>query len=158
MNSSEKMQLTRMRTAGTFVAMAALVGCLQASCSLPLLNASAAGDLEKMRALIAQGQDVNGRFPFVGTGPLIVAAGHGHVDLVRALLDAGADVNAADVTGWTALHAAASKGDPATVVLLLERGAAVASHHWYLPSPLNIAQTLGHAEIIPLLQPPRNCQ
>ena len=132
--------------------LAALVGWLQPGCSLSMLNAAASGELGKMQTLIAQGHDVNVRFPLVGTGPLIVAAGHGHVDMVRVLLDAGADINAADASGWTALHAAAAKGDRATVVLLLERGAFVPDHHWYLPSPLSIAQTLGYAEIIPLVQ------
>ena len=44
---------------------------------------------------------------------------------VNVLLGMGADVNAADATGQTALHAAATQGMPSVVKLLVEHGAKV---------------------------------
>jgi ankyrin repeat protein len=62
----------------------------------------------------------------------MVAAAHGNKDTVRALLDAGAEVNAKDFTGWTALHAAAFKGDPEIVQLLLEHGGIPGRASWLM--------------------------
>ena len=51
-----------------------------------------------------------------------MAAFSGHTDVARLLLDAGADPNAAGA-GYTALHAAALRGDAALVKALLDKGA-----------------------------------
>src|SRR5438874_3874313 len=45
------------------------------------------------------------------------------VEAVQMLLDAGADANAANKTGDTAMHGAASNGLPAVIQLLVDRGA-----------------------------------
>lgn len=126
--------------------------CGQFGCAVPLLNAAASGDTKIVLVLLQEGHDVNKGFPFVGTRPLMLAAAYGHAETARVLLDAGADVNAEDLTGWTALHAGAFRGDPATVSLLLERGAFPRTTHWFLESPLSIAETLGHKELLPLLR------
>jgi len=55
-----------------------------------------------------------------GTGPATE-----NIPLTKALLDRGADVNARDEQGTTALMSAAMYGYPATVQLLLERGATI---------------------------------
>ena len=128
-----------------------LVGGLSA-CSIPLLNASASGDTERVRDLLRNGHHANDSFPIVGTCPLILASANGHAETVAALLDAGADIHARDLTGWTALHAAAFRGDRATVSLLLERGAVLQKSRWYLPNPAQVAEMSGHPEIIDLLQ------
>ena len=98
------------------------------------------------------GHHANEAFPIVGTRPLIVANGSGHVETVAALLDAGADIDAQDLTGWTALHAAAFNGDYATVSLLIQRGALAGETRWYRKSPGDIVRMLGHAKIVDLLQ------
>jgi len=102
--------------------------------------------------ILHQGGDVNAAFPVVGTRALMVAAAHGHVNTVKALLNAGADVNAADFTGWTALHAAAYKGDKEIISLLLKRGAIAPPPSWYLQSPCEMAEELGHQDVVPLLK------
>lgn len=57
-----------------------------------------------------------------GETPLMMAALKGRLDWVARLVQMGAQVNRA---GWSPLHYAASGPEPRTVVLLLDRGAAV---------------------------------
>ncbi|WP_083199501.1 ankyrin repeat domain-containing protein [Microbacterium oleivorans] len=55
--------------------------------------------------------------------PLVRAAATGDLERARALLAAGRSVNEADATGWTALHAAATRRHPQIVRALLAAGA-----------------------------------
>jgi uncharacterized protein len=137
------------KTISLFIGAVVLVG--QIGCAAPLLNASAAGDTKTVLVLLHEGHHANEAWPIVGTRPLMLAAAHGHAETARALLDAGADVNAEDLTGWTALHAGAFHGDVAVVSLLLARGAKQPPGHWFLKSPLEIADMLGHKDVLPLL-------
>jgi ankyrin repeat protein len=60
-----------------------------------LIAAAEAGDVESIRALLAQGADINGRD--TGGRTPVMAATHGRqVEAVRALLQAGADVDIRD--------------------------------------------------------------
>jgi ankyrin repeat protein len=129
----------------------AMVLLSQVGCAVSLLNASSSGDTTKVLLLLQEGHHADESFPIVGTRPLMLAAAHGHSETVKALLDAGADVNAEDLTGWTALHAGAYKGDIPTVSLLLERGARPKQARWFLESPSNIAKMLDHQDLVPLL-------
>ena len=88
-----------------------------------LIRLIAAQEPQVVRALIAEGGQLLAEF-----------AGNGNTDGVRQLLDLGVDVNVRHAEGdpyfgvardSTALHAAAWRARPATVKLLLERGAAV---------------------------------
>ena len=121
-------------------------------CAIPLLHAASSGDTTRLRHLLENGHQTNEAFPIVGTLPLIVASGSGHVETVAALLEAGADIDAQDLTGWTALHAAAFHGDYATVSLLVQRGAVAGETRWYRKSPADIARMLGHAKIVDVLE------
>jgi len=140
-----------LKKAGRVFAGVVLLGG-QSACSVPLLNASASGDTKTVLSLLQEGHDANESFPFVGTRPLTLAAAYGHAETARVLLDAGADVNAEDLTGWTALHAGAFKGDAPIVSLLLERGARPRTAHWFLESPLSIAKRLDHKDLLELLR------
>ena len=53
------------------------------------------GDLERVRQLIQEGQDVNRGNRF-GWTPLMLAALNGHDQVVQELIRAGADVNGKD--------------------------------------------------------------
>lgn len=122
------------------------------ACAVPLLRASSSGDTTRVRYLLENGHHANEVFPLIGISPLLLASASGQVETVAVLLDAGADIDAQDLTGWTALHAAAFKGDYATTSLLVQRGALAREARWYRNSPAEIAAMLGHTKIVPVLE------
>jgi ankyrin repeat protein len=127
-------------------------------CSLGLLHAVDRGDSTAVFSLLNRDVNPNIQFPIVGSRPLILAAAKGHQEMVELLLDRGAQVNAADYTGWTPLHAAIYGGHAEVVQLLLDRGADFKyAHHWYLVSPLALAESLardsdGRKKVVDVLQ------
>jgi ankyrin repeat protein len=87
-----------------------------------------------MRLLVSKGADYNTPSS-EGVTPLMAAAGLGWtanqhrtvpgawVPAVKYVLELGADINTRDMFGYTALHAAAYRGDDALVKFLVEKGA-----------------------------------
>jgi ankyrin repeat protein len=67
-----------------------------------LIEASAAGNLARVKAFLAANDIVNARDAKGGTA-LIRASENGHLDVVQALLASKADVNAKNNVGYTAL-------------------------------------------------------
>jgi ankyrin repeat protein len=124
----------------------------QAGCAVPLLTASASGDAQKVLLLLQEGHRADDALPFIGIRPLILAASSGDIETVTALLEAGADVNGEDFTGWTALHAGAFHGQVSVVSLLLERGAVPGESRWFIQSPVEIAEALGHEAVVQVLK------
>ena len=118
-----------------------------------LIAAAREGRTEIVRMLIGRGADVNARdddgctalidaafHGYTKFAPILIGFGALHridvkrmlhddadvnvrAETVRLLLDHGADVNARTDDGWTALIAAATRGNAETVRLLLDRGA-----------------------------------
>lgn len=90
-----------------------------------LLAAVAADDLDAVRRLLAEGADVDARFPVVNGfndahTALLVAARDGHTEAVRVLLAAGADVNATEPTfGAVPLHKAVYNGHADITAILV---------------------------------------
>ena len=89
---------------------------------VPIVEAARAQDVETVRALIADGVDVNATQPD-GATALHWAAYRDNLDLTAALLAAGADINATNELGATALWLAANNGSAAMVERLLDAGA-----------------------------------
>ena len=67
-----------------------------------LTTAAFSGDVDRARALIQAGADVNAKDPR-GYTALLLASHMGHTAVVQALVDAGADANWEGPGGWTAL-------------------------------------------------------
>ncbi len=89
----------------------------------PLLFAARVGDIESATYLLAAGADVNETTPN-NLSALVVATHSGNGAFASFLIDRGAAVNA-DGGGYTALHAAILRGDPALVKMLVAHGADV---------------------------------
>ena len=89
-----------------------------------LNDASDAGDLSRVKALLAAKADVNATDPD-GTTALFLAAQNGHLEVVQALLAAKADVNAKTANGATALFIASAYGHLEVVRALLAANADV---------------------------------
>ncbi|MFI7011945.1 ankyrin repeat domain-containing protein [Streptomyces sp. NPDC050145] len=92
-----------------------------------LMAATAAGDTDKVRALLAAGARVDERYPILNGfnddhTPLLVASRDGHREIVGLLLAAGADVNATEPTfGAVPLHKAVYNGHAGITADLVER-------------------------------------
>ena len=86
-----------------------------------LHQAAQAGDVERLRALLAQGEPVDQRDDS-GDTPLMVAARVGHEDSFLWLIRSGADPRAIGHGKATPLHWAARAGRPKMIQSLLDRG------------------------------------
>ena len=108
------------------------------------------GDLERVRQLIQDGQDVN-RGNRYGWTPLMLAAANGHnqvMHMVRELIRAGADVNGQDKYKQTALHKASWKGHYGVVKTLAEAGANLNVQDVLGRTPLMEAAYNGHDQMV----------
>ena len=116
-----------------------------------LVSAVMANDLDRAKAAIARGADVNAKALGVDMTPLIVAASAGGQPMVEWLLEKGADVNAANKAGQTALILAASGGRTAIVRLLLDKGANPGAKTIGGQTALEMAAHEGRTEVVALL-------
>jgi ankyrin repeat protein len=88
-----------------------------------LLQATEAGDIVQMAALLAKGAEVNVRNAY-GWTPLHIAAAGGDPGVIALLLHHGADVHAQSHIGTTPLDNATTRGGRKAVIdLLLTHGA-----------------------------------
>jgi ankyrin repeat protein len=83
-----------------------------------LIGAAAAGDLARVKALLAAKADVNARAANRATA-LLVASYRGHLQIVKTLIAAKADVNAKALYGITPLMAASAGGHLEVLKVLL---------------------------------------
>jgi ankyrin repeat protein len=137
----------------------------------PLMRAARKCDVEMMRILLDAKADVT-LTQKSGNGPIMLCAGAvsgGNAEdtpervseaealaAIRLALDAGVDVNAANATGDTALHTAATAGGgrPAIIRLLIERGARLDVKNKADRTPLDAASRARqpNQQVVALLQ------
>lgn len=122
-----------MRTvkASVLAACACLVmsGCQEkkaeadAPLSAPMTMALVKGDVNQVKALLDNGENVEAKQD--GRTPLCVAAMNGHVNVIQLLLARGAQVNYKDPSGMTPLMYAAGAGKLDATKALLEQKAEI---------------------------------
>ena len=117
----------------------------------PLHDAAREGDLEKVRALLGEGAEVDAQNDR-GETPLILSILEGHADVVELLIARDADVMARNKRGLTPLHAAAYSGSAELAQLLLDHGAALEDRaNVSGATPLIVAAEENHVAVAELL-------
>ena len=103
------------------------------------------GSAEVVKVLLGKGGELEPTF-------LHTAATNGFDDLLTLLLDKGLKVDSPTADGWTPLMKAAQTGLPATVRLLLKRGADKTKTNKAGKTALDIAKSKRNKEVIELLK------
>jgi uncharacterized protein len=114
-------------------------------------QASQAGDVEKLKVLLAEHPGLVGERSILERTPLHEEVRQGRLQAVDLLLAAGADVNAKDKYGKTPLHETARLGHAGILEALLQNGAKVSAADEEWSTPLHEAATKGHADVARLL-------
>jgi ankyrin repeat protein len=119
---------------------------------IPLHNAALNGNIERVHALLEQGDDPNEKNT-EGETPLHLAAWRGKPDVTQALINAKANVNEIDNNEETPLHRACAAvwGDEDTIVLLVQNGANVNAIDKNGLTPLHNAAFRRRSDIIQIL-------
>jgi ankyrin repeat protein len=120
-----------------------------------ILDAVTAGDVDRVRKLLAAGADCNERSG-EGATALMLASYAGNLGMVKTLIDAGADVNARDEGGWSALmksahNAELDRGFADVAQVLIEAGADVEAPIGYGVRPLMLAAGYGETAVVETL-------
>ena len=120
-----------------------------------VLRAADHGNAGQVQFLLRIGANPNSFGWYIPTDqtPLMLAASNGSLPTVRVLLDYGADVNT-EVNEWsvTPLMCAVKGGNPAVVQLLIARGANLNDVDGSEDTPLTLARTHHHPEIVRILK------
>jgi ankyrin repeat protein len=128
-----------------------LAGVAASASGSPLHDAVKSGDLPKTKQLLDGGSNLE--LPLQsGETPLLVAALEGRTEIVEFLLSRGAKVLARNDRGFTALHAAAYRGHPATVELIASDDFNVNdADNRFHATPLHLAAEENHSDVAAVL-------
>lgn len=114
----------------------------------PLMYVSLVGDLDRVKALIARGAEINQ----LGWTPLHYAAAKGQLPVVEYLLEKGAMPNAPAPSGESPIMMAARAGAIDTVQRLLKAGADPAAVDMNGNNAVTAARDQGHSNLAQALQ------
>ncbi|CAE7250632.1 rplA [Symbiodinium sp. CCMP2456] len=120
----------------------------------PILTHAESGDLDAMKAVLADSDSVNKRLKLRDADKrtaLHRACAAGHEQIVAHLLSHRANPNVEDEEEWTPLHSAASRGSASVATLLTEAGADCDATTSSGTSALHYAASKGHDEVIRIL-------
>ena len=116
----------------------------------PIHNAAYSGNVNRVRALLNSGANINARDVSRFT-PLITAVSSKHLAVVKELLDRGANINSQTRFGWTPLYMAVWRGNLPVVRLLLDRGAKINARDENGRTALIDAAAFGNLPMVKLL-------
>ena len=142
--------LTHRLCIGATVLCLSVAGAAAAAEAPPLVDAARDGDTVAVRALLAQGADVDAA-EGDGTSALHWASYRDDIETVGLLLDAGADVNAANDLGATSLWMAGQNGSAVMVRRLLAAGANPNLALLAGETPLMVTARSGAPDVVELL-------
>lgn len=109
-------------------------------------------DVEKVRELIVQGHNVNGKDEgYDKITPLFIAVENGDVEIARMLLEFGAKINQRDSERQTPLMRLDDDSNTEMVELLLQYGAKIDAEDKQGNTPLILAAEYANAEVIAAL-------
>ena len=111
--------------------------------------AACAGDLEKVKAFIEEGTDIDAKDKS-GETPLFYAVRADNSDVAKFLIAKGANVNAKDSSGNTPLHFAPERAKNDVVELLIAKGADINAKSNNGETPLHAAIYFGRRKIAEL--------
>lgn len=115
-----------------------------------LVDATTKGDVESVRALLAQGANPDARNDERATA-LLIATHADNVELAKILIDAGADVNAKDAIQDSPYLYAGARGHLEILRMTLAHGADIKSTNRYGGTALIPASERGHVETVKTL-------
>ena len=95
---------------GFFIILAGTNIVKAADINQDLIKAADDRRWERVKRILNEGADVNGRGGNRGYTVLMLASKYGQIEIVKLLLEKGADVNAKDNRGYTALSQASKYG------------------------------------------------
>ena len=111
-----------------------------------LLKALKLGDFEKVKVLVEDGADVDGRDD-KGLTLLHLAALNGELEICKCLIANGADVGGINNDGFIPLHSAAHGGQLEVCKYLVSKGAKVEEKSTIGSTPLHLAAYGGQLEV-----------
>ncbi len=115
-----------------------------------LHKATKLGDLQLMKILVANGNNIN-ELDDYGHTALIISALEGHLDCIKYLVTHNADVNTKDNEGQTLLHISAEKGHLECIEYLIGNKDDVNAKDKKGQTPLHISVKEGHLECMKYL-------
>ncbi len=120
---------------------------------LDIFEASAVGDLERVKSLLGDHPELANAIALDGFQPLGLACFFGHYDIARFLIESGAEVNSPSRNDQkvTPLHSAAASRSLEISRLLLDHGADPDARQEGDFTPLHEAAANGQLELVSLL-------
>lgn len=141
------------------VALALAAGVLSATAGVEIHNASAAGDLDRVKNLVSRSPALIHATDKLGRKPIHYAAQFGRDGVVEFLISQKAQVDArvqkkapdGGMLDWTPLHLAAESGRISTMKILLTHGADINARDFLGRTPLFLAVMQDQTEAVRFL-------